>query len=269
MVKLNIFRGFEVISNRLLCLALVFMVLAVGCRKKPKEIETQLHRAARTGDLEVVRSLIETGLDVNAKDEYGRTPLHYAAFGDYKEVVEFLINKGANISALDNYGDTPLHNAAFGGSEDVVKFLIEKGCDIRCTNNRGWVPLHRAAYNGHTAVVLLLISEGSDPNIRTKDGRMAKDFAWDSGFADIVKIFDNDANEMSLSVNKPYIIIVSDRQSVQQYLESQFYDFDDIWIPGEKDIEGLNEILKVYLKNNTDFNASEKFSREIVLAYFR
>jgi len=50
-------------------------------------------------------------VDVNAKDEEGRTPLHLATSEGYKEVSELLIVKGADVNAKNVDGDTPLDSA--------------------------------------------------------------------------------------------------------------------------------------------------------------
>ena len=52
-----------------------------------------LDEAATMGDLELVKSLISQGTDVNAKEGYfGKTALHYAAKSGHKDLVEILLN---------------------------------------------------------------------------------------------------------------------------------------------------------------------------------
>ncbi len=46
----------------------------------------------------------------------------------------------------------------------------------------------------------------------------------------------------------PYTAIVTDRQSVYHFLTGQEVPFDDVWIPTESDIEGLDSVLKSYLQ---------------------
>lgn len=49
-----------------------------------------LHGAADTGCLDVIKLLIETGADKNAKGRDGRTPLHYATERGHLDVARLL-----------------------------------------------------------------------------------------------------------------------------------------------------------------------------------
>lgn len=67
-------------------------------------------------------SKVESGADVNALDERGRSPLHAACqaakksdnHGAYRAVL-FLLHSGADINFQDKLGMTPLHFAALSG----------------------------------------------------------------------------------------------------------------------------------------------------------
>lgn len=60
--------------------------------------------AAFVGSLEKLRNFIETGTDVDAKDENGRTPLLRAIKGGHIEAVRFLIGHGADVNKPDEQG---------------------------------------------------------------------------------------------------------------------------------------------------------------------
>jgi len=54
-----------------------------------------LHAAAAWGHLEVMKLLAETeGVDLNQKDDQGRTPLFFAKDGGYTELSNYLIGRG-------------------------------------------------------------------------------------------------------------------------------------------------------------------------------
>ncbi|NIM18171.1 MAG: hypothetical protein GTO45_39725, partial [Candidatus Aminicenantes bacterium] len=62
----------------------------------------------RTGKIEKANA----DVNVNKKDEFGRTPLHYAALRGKTGEVQQLLEKKADVNAKDNYQFTPLHYAA-------------------------------------------------------------------------------------------------------------------------------------------------------------
>jgi hypothetical protein len=87
-----------------------------------------LHAASDSGNLEVVRILIEYDpAYINAGDEHGWTPLLVASEGRNSKdgsVVRLLLEHGADINAQDQNGWTPLHVASFYGSLEVVRLLL-------------------------------------------------------------------------------------------------------------------------------------------------
>lgn len=58
-----------------------------------------IHHAARNGDTDVVRLLIEHGADVNAKNARGHTVLYCAGGHGHLETLQLLLNEGADCDA--------------------------------------------------------------------------------------------------------------------------------------------------------------------------
>jgi ankyrin repeat protein len=88
------------------------------------------HDIALTNSFEgvdVVR-LIESGADINDRNDEGKTCLNIAASKNHLEVFEFLIKNGAQINIQSGVKNTPLHGAAYYGHQAIVKSLIEKKC---------------------------------------------------------------------------------------------------------------------------------------------
>ena len=56
----------------------------------------------KNGNAEGVRNAIQSGADVNEKDDFGSTPLDSAVYDGHKEIVEILIANGADPNP--NYG---------------------------------------------------------------------------------------------------------------------------------------------------------------------
>eukprot|EP00919_Chromeraceae_sp_WS-2016_P000585 GHVR01001498.1.p1 GENE.GHVR01001498.1~~GHVR01001498.1.p1 ORF type:complete len:189 (+),score=16.30 GHVR01001498.1:166-732(+) len=83
--------------------------------------------ASKNGQLDMVRYLIESGVDVNARQNDGSTALSEASKNGLLDVVRILVDKGADVNATQNNG---LIDASRKGYWDVVKFLIESGEDV-------------------------------------------------------------------------------------------------------------------------------------------
>src|SRR5205085_8180493 len=66
---------------------------------------------AMIGDIASVNFLLDRGVDINTRDENGRTPLMEAIFGGQIETVRMLIDRGADINLADCDGWTPLMEA--------------------------------------------------------------------------------------------------------------------------------------------------------------
>lgn len=84
--------------------------------------------AARRGDLEQVKQLIEKGASVEAATRYATTPLYFAARNGHLPVVEYLLAKGANPNVTDSfYKMHILAAAAEKGGVPVLKALLDAG----------------------------------------------------------------------------------------------------------------------------------------------
>lgn len=70
-----------------------------------------LHEAIKSLDISKVKSILQSGVDINEINEYGATALNWATFYNI-EIVKLLIFAGADVNAADKKGMTPLMNAA-------------------------------------------------------------------------------------------------------------------------------------------------------------
>ena len=81
----------------------------------PKETHRALHAATAFGDTEIVRVLVENGVNVLERVGRGPTPLHSDAQHGRSETLRVLLEMGTNVHSRSEYGETPLHWAATGG----------------------------------------------------------------------------------------------------------------------------------------------------------
>lgn len=81
--------------------------------------------ASGIGDLEAVKIHLESGVDVNLKDDSGWTALHYAS--DRKNVASLLIQKGAKLNAMNADDDTPLDKAIEWEDSETADLIRKHG----------------------------------------------------------------------------------------------------------------------------------------------
>ena len=153
-----------------------------------------LHDAVEEGTVEQARRLLESGINVNARDDDGETALHEAAEAGRLEMVILLVEAGATRGVRDVEGETPVHEAAEDGHLEVVKYLVLHGAPINIINtndDEGRSALHLAIAEKKEGVALFLISAGAGLGYRTEDLKSALDMAKASGQTAVVQAIES------------------------------------------------------------------------------
>ncbi|KAK2642628.1 hypothetical protein Ddye_024391 [Dipteronia dyeriana] len=89
--------------------------------------EVRLMYLANERDLEGIKELLDSGIDINFRDIDDRTAIHVAACQGFVDVVGLLIERGADIDPKDRWGSTPLADAIHYKHHDMIKFLEKHG----------------------------------------------------------------------------------------------------------------------------------------------
>jgi ankyrin repeat protein len=132
---------------------------AQGHQGNPDEPPPEADYAAVAG------MLIRHGADVRAvASSRGAQPLHMAAVSGNMPVVRVLLDHGALLDVPDNYGQTPFLIACGGGWTDIAKLLLKRGANYKLRTGGGEAALHQAAASGNLELVSLLLSLGLDVN---------------------------------------------------------------------------------------------------------
>ena len=121
-----------------------------------------IHLAARSGDTQLVRNIIEQKHDIASVSGYGgQTPLQCAILNGQHEVFQYLLP--LSLSCLDTRDDssrTPLLAALEGNHSSMVRQILEHNPDINVADSQQDGALHHAAYHGNQDIFKLLLESG-------------------------------------------------------------------------------------------------------------
>ena len=143
--------------------------------------------AARTGDIETTKVLLEAGADLNDTAASGVNALTQAAHSGHEELAIYLLEQGADPNAMEA-GYTPLHAAVLRGEVTLVRELLNHGAIIDTPVEHG-TPGRRfsadysirsqligrdafwmAAKYGEVEILQILLEAGADPLVIDENG---------------------------------------------------------------------------------------------------
>ena len=127
------------------------LLVAGACAEQPPD--SPLIQAARTGSLDTIKLLLDSGADVNLPgptgDDWDATPLQHAILARQSGAVRLLLDRGADANRVAGpNAPAPLLLAAGDPDPTFVKLLLAHGADPGIEGESGVTPLARAVSAG-------------------------------------------------------------------------------------------------------------------------
>jgi ankyrin repeat protein len=159
----------------------LLIIIGVTVGLNTSVVAGPIHDAAKSGDIDEIKSLLNIGVSVDHKHNNGATALHVSVYRSNFEVADFLISVGANVNAEDDFGRTPLMGAR---NVQVASLLINNGAEVGIKDLDGDTAIHRLAdppSDSVASVLELLIASGADVNETNIYGKTPLDIVDDYG----------------------------------------------------------------------------------------
>jgi ankyrin repeat protein len=113
-------------------------------------------------DVNKIKKFILRGIDLNKKDEKGRTILFSLVSKRKVDSIRYLLKFDLDINSEDNYGKTVLDHCIDKSDGMMIRFLLENGASVNRFNSSNRTPLQDCALNGNYRIFEILMKYNPD-----------------------------------------------------------------------------------------------------------
>ena len=198
-----------------------------GVNSKDSKGRTPLVLAIYNDDADVVRALLESGADVNARGKDGWTVLMDALNNNNPnlDTIKVLIEAGVDVNAKDKKGDTALMMVK---SAEVANLLANAGANVNARDKDGWPVLIKAvlmkvriAEVAKAEVAKALIRAGADVNAKDNEGKTVLQLAVQSGVEpDVIAVLINAGADVNASTSFMTILDMAMNEKVKAMIKA-------------------------------------------------
>jgi ankyrin len=142
---------------------------------KQRAQSRSLRLAALKGHYIVIRELLDHGVHMNTvcSSDSNRNALHEAVDGRHLNVVRTLVERGIEPDAFKWTGRPALHIAIDGRNGPIAIALIEAGAAVDARSRTRHTTLQIVAIFGNAGIVGSLLEHGADVNAKSPDNKSA------------------------------------------------------------------------------------------------
>ncbi len=150
-------------------------------------------------NLELIKLIVNAGVDLNIVDKKSNTPLSYLIDEGLKithqkdkelflERLVFLLKFRIDVNTVDSEGRTVFHKAVMANDLDIVEKLLTKKTNLDIRDKQGRTALHHTQWKGNYKIARLLISAGADINAADYAGFTILNYAAILGHTKLVVV---------------------------------------------------------------------------------
>ncbi len=170
---------------RLLLISLFFFSFTLSA-----DVNEEFIEAVKDTNIEKVKILLKSKVNLNATDSREMTPLLIASVDNNLELVKLLVEAGADVNRKQKEtGKTALMYSSANGHVEILRYLLSRpGILINAKDKEGKTALVHAVFFARKDAVSLLLENKANPNSRTNSEESALTFAIKGGRPEIVSM---------------------------------------------------------------------------------
>jgi hypothetical protein len=141
-------------------------------KKVSESGNTLLHKAVQYKQKEIVRTLLDKGANVYAKNNKGEYPIYYL---NDRDITEMILNAGFDINQRNDKKQTLLHLAT---GSSLLEYIIEKNPrNLNVDDQDGNMPIHQAVLHNNLENVKILVKHKPLIVVRNKENQTPLELA--------------------------------------------------------------------------------------------
>lgn len=222
-----------------------------------------------------IQKLIGGGIDINQRDEKGRTVLFNLVAKRKIDAIKVLLANGIDINIEDDYGKTVLAEAVSKGDGMMIRFLLDNGASVNHKNSSNRTILQDVALEGDFKVFRILLNYNPDFNLKDNYNKTVLFDAVAGGNVNIVKeVINNIENINLLDENNQTVLYNSVLKEDTEVAETLILNGIDI---NHRDKYGQNilfnavllgeeniELVKLLIKKDVNLNDVDNGNKSIL-----
>lgn len=161
---------------------LITLTMALSCLT---ELHAQdIHNTVCEGNMERLEAMLDT-TEIQVVDRRGRSLLHWAVACKQMDILRYLVDQGIDINNEDNAGDPPIYVAVLFNRDEYLDTLIARQKDNTWVTNYGTMLLQKAILNRNLRSTQRILAEGVGINSLNERGSSPLEIAQRSGAEEV------------------------------------------------------------------------------------